>query len=76
MIIVLSSCQVKLNAHQRDYSHYSKKTKIHYLFKFTVIIKSALPSYHSETHFPYKNLVIAQVGAFLFIMSVFCLIIF
>ena len=31
-------CQVKLNTHQSDYSHYSKKFKIHYLLEFVIII--------------------------------------
>ena len=42
-----------------------------YLFEFVVIIKFVLPPHQSETHFPCKNLVIAQVGAILFIMFVF-----
>ena len=52
-----------------------KKIKIH-PFKFIVIIKLALPSHHSETHFPLKKLIIAQVGATLSLMFIFCLIIF
>ena len=59
-----------------DYSCYSKKFKIHYIFEFIVIIKFVLPSHHSETHFPNKNLVIAQVGATTFIIYIFCVIIF
>ena len=43
------------------------------LFEFIVIVKFVLPSYHSETHFPYQNLVIAQLGATPFIMFIFCL---
>ena len=39
-------------------------------------MKFALPSHHSETHFPYKRLVVAQVEAPPFIMSIFCLVIF
>ena len=68
--------QVKLSAHQSDYSHNSKKFKIHYLFELIVVIKFVLPSHRSETHFPYKNLVIAQVGATPFVMFIFCIIIF
>ena len=64
-------CRVKLNAQPSDYSHYSKKFKIHYLFELIVIIKFVLLSHDSETHFPYKNLVIAQVGAIPLIMYIF-----
>ena len=41
-----------------------------------VILKFVLPSHHSETHFPYKNLIIAQEGATSFNIFIFCLIIF
>ena len=51
-----------------------KKFKIHYPFEFIVITKFVLPFYHSETHFPYKNLAIAQAEAILFIMFIFCLL--
>ena len=47
------------------------KLKIHYLFEFIVIIKFVLPSHHSETHFPHKDLAIAQVGATPFIIFTF-----
>ena len=69
-------CQVKLNAAQSDYSHCSTTFKIYYQFEFIVIVKLVLPSYYPETHFPYKNLVIAQVRATRFIMFIFCLIIY
>ena len=60
-----------LNAHESDYSHYSKKIEIHYLFEFVVIMKFVLPSHHSQIHFPYKNLVIAQMGRLLLLCLYF-----
>ena len=41
-----------------------------------MIIKFVLPSHHSESDFPFKHLVISQVGATHFIMFMFCLVIF
>ena len=53
-----------------------RKFKIHYPFMFIVIIKFLLLFHLFEPHFPYKNLVIAQVGEATFIIISFCLIIF
>ena len=47
-----------------------KKLKIHCLFEF-IVIMFVLRSHHSLTYFPYKNLVIAQVGATPFLMFLF-----
>ena len=49
---------------------------IYYLFESIVIIKFVLPSHHSESDFPFKHLVISQVGVTHFIMFMFCLVIF
>ena len=48
-----------------------KKIKIHFLFDFIVIIKFILPCDHSETHFPYKTLGMAQVEGTIFIMFIY-----
>ena len=52
-------------------SHYSEKFNVHYPFEFIVVITFVLPSHCSETHFPYKKMVIAQVEATPFIVFIF-----
>ena len=62
---------IKLNAQQPDYSYYSKKIKIHFLFDFIFIISLYYHVITLKTHFPYRTLGMAQVEGTIFIMFIY-----